>query len=66
MPHSSQKNVNAPMDAWDRQRFGIALLELERLVGSILQGIDPNGAQGQQIERTRKAIRAAIDETEER
>jgi hypothetical protein len=28
MPHSSHKNVNAPMDAWDRNRLAIALFEI--------------------------------------
>ena len=32
MPHSSQKDVNAPMDAWDRQRCALALHELKAQV----------------------------------
>lgn len=64
MPHSSQKNVNAPMDAWDRQRFGLALLEIESLLASLLHGLADDTKQMQQLERVRVAIRRATDETE--
>lgn len=64
MPHSSQKNVNAPMDAWDRQRFGLALLEIEALLASLLVGLSEDARQMQQLERVRAAIRRATDETE--
>lgn len=72
MPHSSQKDVNKPMDAWDRQRCGIALLELKEqvaLLGSLVkQSAEPfshtHSAVDKGMESVRRAIAKFIDETE--
>jgi hypothetical protein len=57
MPHSSQKNVNAPMDAWDRQRCGLALLEIVEA----LAVIHPDDRR---MEHAREAVLRFIDERE--
>jgi hypothetical protein len=58
MPHSSQKNVNAAMDAWDRQRCGLALLEIV----DALAVIHPDERR---MRRVREAVRIFIEEREE-
>ena len=57
MPHSSQKNVNAPMDARDRERLSIALFEIRDALALLC--VD-QGA----LERVDAAVRRFADETE--
>lgn len=64
MPHSSLKNVNAPMDAWDRQRFGIALLEIQGVLSDLLEGLPDDARQMKGLARVRKAVSAAVNEVD--
>lgn len=57
MPHSSMKNVNAPMDAWDRQRLGLALLE-------IVSALDVIHPDDRRMGEVRDVVRMFIDERE--
>ena len=59
MPHSSQKNVNLPMDAWDRTRIGLALLEI---LGA-LEAIHPDERRMREV---RETVRMMIDERDKR
>lgn len=70
MPHSSHKNVDAPMDAWDRQRCGLALLQISKHLDLLNYHIgemrDENSREeiARSMERVRSDIRQFIDETE--
>ena len=58
MPHSSQKNIDLPMDTWDRQRAGIALLEIV----NALAVIHPDERR---MRRVREAVRAFIEQRDD-
>ena len=68
MPHSSRKDVDGPMDAWDRQRLGLALLEIREHLFLLDNIAAQNGEQARRIlasrERVAEAIRKFIDEAE--
>ena len=74
MPHSSNKTVNAAMDAWDRQRCGIALLEMRdqvELLTRLLKAISAEDLDDwhatcldQGVAKIRDAVSAFINETD--
>ena len=70
MPHSSNKNVDAAMDAWDRQRCGLALLAISKHLDLLnYHAGEPRDDQSRaeiasSIERVRTEIRKFIDESE--
>ncbi len=69
MPHSSMTDVNGPMDAWDRKRCGVALLEISKHLDLLnwhvgqLRDEESRAEIARSTERVRAAIRDFINES---